>query len=51
MEISTTDILMAFLGLAGLATVAIVMMSASTKVNKREIALRQNARAQSSARD
>jgi hypothetical protein len=36
MEISTVDIVMAFLGLAGLVTVAIVMVSASSNVDKFE---------------
>ena len=36
MQISTTDVVMAFLGLAGLVTVVIVMTSAFSNVNKFE---------------
>ena len=36
MQITTTDVVMAFLGLAGLATVVIVMASAFGNVNKFE---------------
>lgn len=36
MQISTADVVMAFLGLAGLATVVIVMVSAFGNVNKFE---------------
>jgi hypothetical protein len=36
MQITTVDVVMAFLGLAGLATVVIVMVSASSNVYKFE---------------
>jgi hypothetical protein len=36
MQITTVDVLMAFLGLAGFTTVLIVMASAFSKVNKFE---------------
>jgi len=48
---SGSDIALAVLGLVGFASVAIVVSTASSRVNKREITLRQNARAQSQARD
>jgi|688.fasta_scaffold06243_14 uncharacterized membrane protein YuzA (DUF378 family) len=48
---SASDLALAVIGLAGLASVVVVFSTASSKVNKREISLRQNARTQSEARD
>lgn len=48
---SGNDIALALIGLAGLVSVILVFATASGNVAKREISLRNNARAQSEARD
>ena len=48
---SGSDIGLALIGLAGLASVVVVLRTAFGNVTKRELTLRQNARAQSQARD
>lgn len=49
---SGSDIALAVLGLAGLASVVVVLASATGNVNSRELTLRRNAqRAQSNASD
>ena len=48
---SGTDIGLALIGVAGLVSAVVVLKTAFGNVTKREITLRQNARAQSQARD
>jgi hypothetical protein len=48
---SGSDIGLALIGLAGLASVVVVLRTAFGNVAKRELTLRNNARAQSQARD
>ena len=48
---STSDLTLALIGLAGLVSVVVVLKTAFGNVSKRELTLRQNARAQSQARD
>ena len=48
---SGSDIALAVLGLIGFASVVIVVSTASSRVNNRELTLRRNARSQSQARD
>ena len=48
---SGSDIGLALIGLAGFASVVVVLRTAFGNVAKREVNLRQNARAQSQARD
>jgi hypothetical protein len=48
---SGSDIGLALIGLAGLASVVVVLRTAFGNVNKRELSLKKNATSQSSARD
>jgi hypothetical protein len=48
---SGSDIGLALIGLAGFASVVVVLRTAFGNTAKRELTLRQNARAQSEARD
>jgi hypothetical protein len=48
---SGSDIGLALIGLAGLASVVVVLRTAFGNVTKRELTLRQNARSQFPARD
>jgi len=48
---SGSDLTLALVGLIGFASVAIVLRTAFGNTTKRELTLRQNARAQSEARD
>jgi len=48
---SGTDIGLALIGVAGLVSVVVVLKTAFGNVTRREITLRQNARAQSNASD
>jgi hypothetical protein len=48
---SASDLGIAVIGLAGLVSVWVVLSTAFGKTTKRELALRNNARAQSQARD